>query len=107
MRRSFIRYSACNGSKIYDTLIIGGGVVGSSIAVHLALTGAKNIAVVERDCSYKHASSALSASGIRQQFSLPENILMSSYGTKFLQNPSLLACNDTIPDYQVEIRTFL
>ena len=87
-------------SKVYNTVIIGGGAVGSSVAVHLALAGAKNIAVVEKDPSYKYASSSLSASGIRQQFSLKENIDMSLYGTNFLQNPALLAVDGIAPDYQ-------
>ena len=71
------------------------------VAVHLALSGAKNIAVIERDNCYKHASSTLSASGIRQQFSLIENIEMSLYGTKFLQNPEHLSVSAEVPDYQV------
>lgn len=86
--------------KAYQTIIIGGGSMGSSAAVHLALAGAKNICVVEKDPSYRFASSSLSASGLRQQFSLKENIQMSIYGANFLQNPSLLAVNDDVPDYQ-------
>lgn len=74
--------------------------MGSSAAVHLALAGAKNICVVEKDPQYTFASSALSASGLRQQFSLKENILMSMYGTHFLQNPSLLEVDGVVPDYQ-------
>ena len=64
-----------------DILIIGGGVMGSSIAYHLtgdpALAG--KVTVVERDPSYARASSALSASSIRQQFSTPLNIHLSRY----------------------------
>lgn len=74
--------------------------MGSAAAVHLAMAGAKNICVVEKDPSYTFASSALSASGLRQQFSLKENIQMSMYGTNFLQNPSLMAVGDDVPDYQ-------
>ena len=33
----------------YRAVIIGGGVVGVSIAYHLALSGWKNIALLERD----------------------------------------------------------
>ena len=101
MWRPLRNYSSSNTKKFYETLIIGGGVIGSSIAFHLALSGAKNIAVVERDCTYKYASSALSASGIRQQFSLPENIRMSTYGANFLQNSRLLETNGNTPDFQV------
>ena len=70
-----------------DILIIGGGVMGSSIAYHLtgdpALAG--KVTVVERDPSYARASSALSASSIRQQFSTPLNIYLSRYGIGFLR----------------------
>jgi glycine/D-amino acid oxidase-like deaminating enzyme len=68
-------------------VIIGGGAVGSSIAYHLAshpaFTG--TITVVERDPTYRIASSSLSASSIRQQFSTPLNIAMSRYGFEFLR----------------------
>src|SRR5215203_519885 len=67
--------------------IIGGGVMGSSVAYHLKndpnFTG--EVVVVERDPSYTCASSALSASSIRQQFSTPLNIHLSRYGIGFLR----------------------
>ncbi len=70
-----------------DVVIIGGGVMGSSIAWHLksdpSFTG--KVAVIERDPSYARASSALSASSIRQQFSTPLNIHLSRYGIGFLR----------------------
>src|SRR5437016_10797225 len=52
-----------------DVAIIGGGVMGSSIALHLleAEPGTRVI-VLERDPSYTRASSALAMGGIRQQF---------------------------------------
>jgi glycine/D-amino acid oxidase-like deaminating enzyme len=46
----------------YDFAVIGGGVVGSSIAYHLANLGCKNIAVIEKDAKYTHASAMLSVS---------------------------------------------
>ncbi len=68
-------------------VIVGGGVMGSSIAWHLASdpTFDERILVVERDPSYTRASSALSASSIRQQFSTPLNIHLSRYGIGFLR----------------------
>ncbi len=44
-----------------------------------------SVAVIERDPTYARASSALSASSIRQQFSTPENIRMSLFGIEFLR----------------------
>ena len=70
-----------------DVLVIGGGVMGSSAAYHLktdpAFTG--TVTVIERDPTYATASSALSASSIRQQFSTPLNIHLSRFGIGFLR----------------------
>ena len=61
--------------------------MGSSIAWHLAGEAGFDgeIVVVERDPTYARASSALSASSIRQQFSTPLNIHLSRYGIGFLR----------------------
>ena len=72
----------------YRVVIIGGGVIGSSIACHLAMAGESSVLVVERDPTYQRASSALSASSIRQQFSTPLCIRMSQFGFEFMRNVS-------------------
>ena len=55
--------------------------------------------MVERDPTYARASSALSASSIRQQFSTDINIQISAFGIGFLRNVgTLLACNGDVPD---------
>ena len=67
-----------------DIVIIGGGIVGSSIAYHLVNSGeAGEVLVLERDPSYQHAATPHSNGGIRRLFSLPENIAMASYGLEF------------------------
>jgi len=69
-----------------DVAIIGGGVIGSAIAFNLlAIDPRVAVVVVERDPTYRTASSALSLSSIRQQFSAPLNIAMSRYGMAFLR----------------------
>ncbi len=67
-----------------DIVIIGGGIVGSSVAFFLARGGrAGNVAVVEPDPSYEFAATPAANGGVRQLFSLPENILMAQYGLRF------------------------
>ncbi|XP_065647289.1 FAD-dependent oxidoreductase domain-containing protein 1 [Hydra vulgaris] len=71
----------------YDVVIIGGGVMGSSSAYFLKFKEPSlKIAVVEKDSTYMKASSALSVSSIRQQFSCPENINLSRWSYNFLKN---------------------
>lgn len=68
--------------------------MGSSVAYHLAAAGTSPITVVERDPTYRRASSALSVSSIRQQFSTPTCIRMSQFGFEFLRDAqSRLAVN--------------
>ncbi|KAM9788392.1 FAD-dependent oxidoreductase domain-containing protein 1 [Neosynchiropus ocellatus] len=73
-----------------DIVIVGGGVVGWSIAYWLKRKegnkDALKIVVVEKDPTYSQASTVLSAGGIRQQFSLPENISLSMASADFLRN---------------------
>lgn len=71
-----------------DVVIIGGGAIGSSIACQLkerARDGLR-IVVLEQDKTYSKASTTLSVGGLRQQFSLEENILMSLYAADFFRN---------------------
>ena len=57
--------------KRCDLLIIGGGVMGSSIAYHLAKDGFDGkIVVMEKDPSYEFSSTCLSLAGFREQFTL-------------------------------------
>jgi len=70
-----------------DVVVIGGGVMGSSIAYWLKdmSSGVLDVAVIEKDPTYCKSSTVLSVGGIRQQFSLPENIEMSQYGAEFFR----------------------
>lgn len=70
-----------------DIVIVGGGGVGSAIAYFLSAFEPQGLRVVvcERDPSYAHAATALAAGGIRQQFSTPENVLMSQFGYRFIE----------------------
>ncbi len=62
--------------------IIGGGVVGCSVAYHLAKRGLKDVLVIERDL-LGNGSTSKAAGGIRQQFSTASNIKISRYCVDF------------------------
>lgn len=67
-----------------DIAILGGGIIGSSIAYHLGASGqAGRVVVIERDPSYEFAATPRANGGIRLLFSLPENIAMARYGRDF------------------------
>jgi glycine/D-amino acid oxidase-like deaminating enzyme len=70
-----------------DIVIVGGGAIGSAIAAFTlrdpAFAG--TVTVVERDPSYARASSALSASSIRQQFSTAINVEIGLFGVDYLR----------------------
>ncbi|XP_029957713.1 FAD-dependent oxidoreductase domain-containing protein 1 isoform X2 [Salarias fasciatus] len=69
-----------------DIVVVGGGVVGWSVAYWLRKKSRVRVLVVERDLTYSRASTVLSAGGIRQQFSLPENIHLSLASAHFLKD---------------------
>jgi len=66
-----------------DVVLIGGGIVGSSIAYHLVSAGCKNVLVLERETAQGKGSTGKSMGGVRAQFSTPVNIQMSLYSIPF------------------------
>ena len=65
-------------------VIVGGGVIGSSIAYHLTRQDfGREVVVIERDPTYRRASSALAMGGIRQQFSSLANIRLAQHSIRF------------------------
>jgi glycine/D-amino acid oxidase-like deaminating enzyme len=66
-----------------DVVIVGGGIVGSSIAYHLTAAGCRNVLVIERETSQGKGSTGKSMGGVRAQFATPVNIQMSLYSIPF------------------------
>lgn len=76
-----------NAVGTQDVVIIGGAVMGASIAFWLTrMQPGLKVLVVERDPSYARASTALSAAGIRQQFTTPVNVQISRFGIEFIKD---------------------
>jgi sarcosine oxidase subunit beta len=66
-----------------DVVIIGSGIVGSSVAYHLAEQGCTNVLVIEREAHQGKGSTGKSMGGVRAQFATPVNIQMSRYSIDF------------------------
>jgi sarcosine oxidase subunit beta len=62
-----------------EVVIIGGGIVGSSIAYHLAESGCTDVLIIEREEKQGLGSTSKSMGGVRAQFATPINIQMSLY----------------------------
>jgi FAD-dependent oxidoreductase domain-containing protein 1 len=75
-------------SERADVVIVGGAIIGSSVATFLAgrpdFDG--RILVVERDTTFRTSSTTLSAASIRMQFSTPLNVQISQFGVEFLKS---------------------
>ncbi|WP_127103960.1 NAD(P)/FAD-dependent oxidoreductase [Pararhodobacter zhoushanensis] len=85
----------------YDVVIVGGAVIGASVAYFLTanpdFTG--SVLVVERDPRFAQASTALSASSIRTQFSNPINVQISQFGLSFIRGfAEAMQVGDDRPD---------
>jgi glycine/D-amino acid oxidase-like deaminating enzyme len=73
-------------NQTYDVINTGGGIMGSATAYYLTKTDpALNVVVVERDPTYARASTTLSMSNVRIQFSLKQNIQISQFAFQVLE----------------------
>jgi sarcosine oxidase subunit beta len=68
-----------------SVVVIGAGIVGASVAYHLAARGVKDVVVLEREPMEVTGSSAKSAAGVRHQFAQEVNIRLSLYSIERLK----------------------
>src|ERR1700689_3398155 len=66
-----------------DVVIVGGGIVGSSIAYYLTASGCRDVLIIERESALGKGSTGKSMGGVRAQFSTPVSIQMSMYSIPF------------------------
>ncbi len=69
-----------------EIVIIGGGVVGASVAFHLTERGAKDVLILETQPVQGKGSTGAATGGVRSQFETDVNILMSLYSIDFFRN---------------------
>jgi sarcosine oxidase subunit beta len=71
--------------KTADIVIIGGGVMGASIAYHLADRGVKNVLLLEKEQFFGQGATGRCAGGVRYQFSTEINIRLSLISLPMLE----------------------
>jgi len=69
-----------------DIVIIGGGVMGTSAAYHLAQRGMKNIVLLEKEEYFGSGATGRCAGGVRYQFSTEMNIRLSLESLPMLEH---------------------
>ena len=85
----------------YDVVVIGGAVMGASVAWFLSANPDfdGSVLVVERDGSYDFSSTSRTNSCIRQQFSTEVNIRASLFGAEFIRNfQSYMGDDPAVPE---------
>src|SRR5499433_3402043 len=75
-----------NMAHTADVVIIGGGIIGASIAYHLRQDGLSGrLIIIERDTTYARATTPMSMGGVRQQYATPCNIALARYSLQFYE----------------------
>lgn len=72
--------------KKSEIVIIGGGVVGASVAYHLTRRGTRDVLILERENALGRGSTGAATGGVRAQFETDINIKMSLYSLDFFNN---------------------
>ncbi len=69
-----------------DVVIIGAGIVGASIAWHLARAGCRHVVLLEREPRQGMGSTGKSMGGVRAQFATDVNIRLSMHSIRFYRD---------------------
>ena len=82
-----------------DVVIVGGAIMGSSLAWWLTELGhdPARVTVVERDPTYAACGTAFTNSCIRQQFGNPLNVAVSRFGVEFIKTFKTWMGDDRVP----------
>lgn len=69
-----------------EVAVIGGGIVGASVAWHLAEAGCRDVVILERESQPGRGSTGKSMGGVRAQFAHEADVKMSLYSIPFLRD---------------------
>lgn len=69
-----------------EIVIIGGGIVGASVAYHLTKRGCRDVLILEREGCLGLGSTGKATGGVRAQFETEINIKLSMYSLEFFRN---------------------
>lgn len=72
--------------KNAEIVIIGGGVVGASVAYHLTERGCRDVVILEREKMLGLGSTGKATGGVRAQFETDINIKLSLYSLDFFRD---------------------
>ena len=78
--------SVRGGARRAEVAIVGGGVIGASIAAHLAERKVGRVVVFEREDALGTGSTAKAAGGVRLQFTTAANVALSRYSMEEIRN---------------------
>lgn len=71
------------GTESAHVVIVGAGIVGASIAWHLAEAGCRDVALLERESQQGRGSTGRSMGGVRAQFATDVNVRLSLHSIPF------------------------
>jgi glycine/D-amino acid oxidase-like deaminating enzyme len=67
-----------------DVVVVGGGIVGASVAYHLRADGFRGrVLVVDPDLTHARAATPASMGGVRTQYGVASNLALARYGLDF------------------------